>query len=219
MAGYKTGQKTREHTLRICRKLFYEKGYRETSFGEICQEAEVNPGTISYHFKGKTKIAQTIYAEIMYTYQQRLKELIPDLDDLEFTLLCISVHVKFLYEDYGYRRFISQMGTDCLKEFQEDQYKTLSPAAYRYLQAQLDPEKFDFVVTASVGYDGLISAYISRNIDTLPFEKAVHYISELYLYFMNYEVLKPHIDHVLEMTQNLNVRCKNFDITIHLKCK
>lgn len=42
--------------MQSCRKLFYDKGYHETSYDDICNAAHVNRGSIYYHFKEKENI-------------------------------------------------------------------------------------------------------------------------------------------------------------------
>lgn len=53
MGNYENGAFTRRAIVDACKKLFYEKGYHETSYGDICEEAHVNRGTIYYHFPNK----------------------------------------------------------------------------------------------------------------------------------------------------------------------
>ena len=50
---YDNGMTTRNLILASCRKLFYTKGYQETSFEDISREAHVNRRSIYYHFKDK----------------------------------------------------------------------------------------------------------------------------------------------------------------------
>lgn len=56
MGAYKNGVSTRKVILQVCRKLFYDKGYHETSYDDICNAAHVNRGSIYYHFKEKENI-------------------------------------------------------------------------------------------------------------------------------------------------------------------
>lgn len=54
-----TDSKTR--IVQSARKLFWKKGYQATKYGEICEAANVNRGTMHFYFKGKRKIAQQIF--------------------------------------------------------------------------------------------------------------------------------------------------------------
>jgi len=65
LAIYDNGLLTKETILNSCRKLFYEKGYTETTFSDICKDANVNHGSIYYHFKKKRNIVEIIYCDFL----------------------------------------------------------------------------------------------------------------------------------------------------------
>lgn len=60
---YENGTSTRRAILDTCKKLFYEKGYHETSYDDICEAAHVNRGSIYYHFKEKERLRYEVLWE------------------------------------------------------------------------------------------------------------------------------------------------------------
>lgn len=216
MANYKSGLLNREKTIAVCKDLFFQKGYRETAFGEICKRTGLHPGSISYHFKGKAHIAQFIYAEMMEDYQQQLKQLFPEEDDLTQLILGICVHVKLMHTNPSYRRFSCQFTTDCASEILEDQYKSFSPMVYNFLQNNVEPEKHEFFLTASVGFDTSINIYISRHTENEYFISNVKYACELYLYILEKEMLSRELDRALRLMEKLDIGCDNFKIQLAL---
>lgn len=64
MGAYENGTTTRKIILEACKKLFYEKGYHETSYDDICKAAHVNRGSIYYHFKEKENIRYEVLWEL-----------------------------------------------------------------------------------------------------------------------------------------------------------
>lgn len=54
---------TKEEILNVSRRLFYEKGYRRTSFQDICREAHVYRGTIYYYYRDKSGIRFEVLQE------------------------------------------------------------------------------------------------------------------------------------------------------------
>lgn len=64
MGNYENGTNTRQAIVQACKHLFYEKGYHETSYSDICKAAHVNRGTIYYHFKDK----EFMRYEVMWEY-------------------------------------------------------------------------------------------------------------------------------------------------------
>ena len=67
MGAYENGMGTRRMILDACKKLFYEKGFHDTSYDDICREAHVNRGSIYYHFKEK----ENIRYEVIWEYTMR----------------------------------------------------------------------------------------------------------------------------------------------------
>ena len=64
----KQGEKTKRYILEQSNKLFYTKGYANTSFTDIMEATGLRKGNITYHFKTKQAILEGIIA-------QRLEEI------------------------------------------------------------------------------------------------------------------------------------------------
>lgn len=73
MGNYENGAFTRRVIVDACKKLFYEKGYHETSYADICMEAHVNRGTIYYHFPNKELMRLEVLWEF-FIEQKRIAE-------------------------------------------------------------------------------------------------------------------------------------------------
>ena len=54
---------TKEEILDVSMRLFYEKGYHQTSFQDISREAHVYRGTIYYYYKEKNMLRQDALVE------------------------------------------------------------------------------------------------------------------------------------------------------------
>ena len=63
MGNYENGAFTRQAIVIACKKLFYEKGYQETTYADICQEAHVNRSTLYYHFRDKEEMRYDVIWE------------------------------------------------------------------------------------------------------------------------------------------------------------
>lgn len=71
MANYENGAFTRQSIVAACKELFYEKGFHETGYADICNAAHVNRSTIYYHFESKDMM---LY-EVMWEFTTDLKHL------------------------------------------------------------------------------------------------------------------------------------------------
>jgi len=69
------GQETRQNLLVAAGKIFANKGFREATIAEICQQAGANTAAISYHFGSK----EALYVESWrYAFTQSLSLYPPD---------------------------------------------------------------------------------------------------------------------------------------------
>jgi AcrR family transcriptional regulator len=57
------GERTRELILETALRIFYERGWRQTTMREIAREAGVSLGNAYYYFHSKESLIQAIYAQ------------------------------------------------------------------------------------------------------------------------------------------------------------
>ena len=96
---YKTGVETRQNILRCAKKLFYENGFKDTSVFSICREAEVQPGTFTYHFPKKNDLLHSIYTDYMQSCIAFLDSCGLDLHPAEHHLYVLALYYSHLYCD------------------------------------------------------------------------------------------------------------------------
>ena len=71
----KQGSGTRAQLLEAACKVFAEKGYRDATIAEICEQAGANIAAVNYYFRDK----ETLYAEAWrITFQRSLEAYPPD---------------------------------------------------------------------------------------------------------------------------------------------
>lgn len=110
MGAYGNGMTTRKIILDVCQKLFYENGYHETSYDDICREAHVNRGSIYYHFKEKENIRYEVLWEITTHCYEIVKEY---CDNQKYAYLAgMYVHWGKVLHDPKVRKFELDYYTD-----------------------------------------------------------------------------------------------------------
>ena len=110
MGHYENGIFTRKAVVQACKRLFYEKGYHETSYVDICRLAHVNRGTVYYHFPSK----EAMCYEVMWEYAVDNKRIVEKYcrEPRYHYLLAIYMFWKQMHEDGQMRRFGLQICTD-----------------------------------------------------------------------------------------------------------
>lgn len=60
MALKRKGQEFRQHIVEVANRLFYQRGYNQTSFSDIAEAAEMSRGNFYYYFKTKDEILEAV---------------------------------------------------------------------------------------------------------------------------------------------------------------
>ncbi|MFZ7130877.1 MAG: TetR/AcrR family transcriptional regulator [Eubacteriales bacterium] len=106
MARYTKGIITKNYILETAKKIFYEKGYLETTITEICKITNVKLGTFTYYFKTKEALVEEIYAEYLmkhYTYFSNNEQ--RNTDSLEKNVVATFCYYKIILDNANNTRF------------------------------------------------------------------------------------------------------------------
>lgn len=205
MANYENGAYTRQAIVRACRRLFYEKGYHDTSYPDICKAAHVNRSTIYYHFHSK----EAMRYEIMWEYTigcKRIAEKYCDRPEYHY-ILATYILWHQVKHDPNMRRFQYQICLDypvytgkmdasyyysLLTDrmwgafFDRTQISELSYASvYGYIMCCMrmlceNPEQYDPLELFIHCADSSIAIWnISQNTINIPWQDIRHYISRI----------------------------------------
>lgn len=105
MGNYENGVFTRRAIVDACKKLFYEKGYHKTSYGDICKEAHVIRSTIYYHFPNKELIRLEVQWEFYIDCKHIAERYCPD--SRYCGILAMALLWQFVHNDKNLRRYTS----------------------------------------------------------------------------------------------------------------
>lgn len=98
------------HIIKTCKKLFYEKGYRETTYEDICEGAGVTVGTITYHLTGKRNLAMMVFSEYEEHHRSKMEHITGGRYDLRtLTSLRILRWWHRVATDSGIRQFVTEL--------------------------------------------------------------------------------------------------------------
>lgn len=110
MAQYENGAFTRRVVVDTFIRLFYENGFHETSYGDICRESHVNRSTLYYHFKDK----EVMRYEAVWEYTAMDRKLIEKYCTSSENVLVQAMYLMWIQvkNDAKFRRFIYQACLD-----------------------------------------------------------------------------------------------------------
>lgn len=168
MVKMSAGEKKRKLILDTCKKLFYRNGYENTTYEDICEAADIPPGTITYHFGSKREIAAVIDAE----YERENKTYIEKMCGERYSktdLMVIELfHMwKRIYEDENIRRFLMDLSRDKLPNA-----SAIESVRYFYRCVmedqgiQIDDKELELIVSTQIGMtDGILNAKMYSGYD------------------------------------------------------
>lgn len=74
-------QDNRERIIDTANRLFYMKGYNQTSFADVANEVGISKGNLHYHFRSKDDLLEAIIALRMQSIQNNLARWSGELPD------------------------------------------------------------------------------------------------------------------------------------------
>ncbi len=110
MGSYDNGISTRKAIVAACKQLFCEKGYAETSYGDIVRAAHVNRSSIYYHFKDKEAIRYEVVWEYLTAFRRLIRQYCSQ-EEHSLTLAMYCFWVRTIH-DAKFRKFINDYQSD-----------------------------------------------------------------------------------------------------------
>ncbi len=212
MANYNNGLETRNKILDLCRDLFYEKGYAQTTFKDISIALDINQSAIHYHFKSKENILRIIYASTI----KKNNDLVDFYSDRSTSLLAktffdLRLYLYKIWNDEKYRHFYR----DATTILHETEHMYESNYSYYATRRGSDKEQHFYDSLACSGFDQSLLRYIDKNIGSLDFENM--YLQTINMYKKILGISKKEFDLAISDVKVLNERCKwdELDTSLH----
>ncbi|HIS39512.1 MAG TPA: TetR/AcrR family transcriptional regulator [Candidatus Aphodovivens avistercoris] len=153
MVRYSAGEKKRRLILDVCKKLFYRKGYKSTTYHDICEAADIPAGSITYHFDGKRDIGAIIHAEYEAQNKIYIEKICNGAYDKTTLAVIENYHLwQKIFQDAHIRRFLLDLSGEKIPD-----RSTWDCIAYFYecvmdeQGVEIDDLEFGFIVSAQTG--------------------------------------------------------------------
>lgn len=184
MVKRSAGEKKRDLIVSVCKKLFYEKGYNNTTYNDICTAADIPPGTITYHFENKRGIASVIEDEYEPQNKIYIERMCTNRGYSKVLLMAIeNFHMwKRDLEDPNLRNFLIDVSRE----------RVPSKAAFRavkyFYQCVIDElgitvsdKEMRLIVPTQIGMSDAVLMEISRDPDSFTYEEAARFSIRFFL--------------------------------------
>ena len=185
MVRLSAGEKKRQHIISVCKKLFYENGYANTTYDDICKAADIPPGTITYHFEGKRGIAATIEDEYEPQNKIYIEKMCANRGYSKTLLMAIeNFHMwKRDFEDDNLRRFLNDMSMERVPT-------TAAYEAIRYFYqcviddlqlGQPDDKELDLIISTQIGMSDMLLHTIVHDLERYTYQECAHFSIRFFL--------------------------------------
>lgn len=149
----KAGAQKRQQIYDTAKHLFYEYGYKDTSYVNIKNELNINKGLIPYHFKSKFELGWSIYKETQKETQIILESYITKSKIL-LALACEYFFEQLIAANKKYARFCYELYSqpEASEYLIEEQYDYLKIFKDELLEP-IDDEHFKITALLTSGID------------------------------------------------------------------
>lgn len=174
MAVYKTGEKSKNSILEACKELFYTNGYKGTTYKDICEKANSNPGLINYYFKTKKKIGEIIYGDFYMDLKSKVEDFIrANFGEYDLQVgTCVEILVinKLMEKDSNMQRFYYEMSLEGVEYDMKVFHYFYKLHVDRY-NLPLDDERIRLIWVANTSISiGLAKKYMEGFLNTPPMD-------------------------------------------------
>ncbi len=227
MATYEAGDLTKQKIFDAAKKLFYEKGYADTTMKEVCAAAGVRQSVFYYHYKDKKEIAEKLYVDFGERHMSAILDLFRtehyssafDGDIALNNCITMALFFKNSFEDENLNRFWAQMYTENQPE-QLEWYRHRYYNMFRKSPLAKENFNFDFFLTACTSINGpLMMGYYNKTINA-DAKEIIRFKVEHTLRQLRYpeEKVQAMTDSVLETAYSLPLTAgENFEIFVNGK--
>lgn len=189
MSEYKVSEITREKILSAARRLFYEKGYKNTKYEEICSEAGVNEGTLHYQYKSKAAVGKIINEQAIKKNYDEATALSAGCSSanplVPFALYNLIYWYKF-YSDENYRRFAVEIAKE-YKYSNVDEYFSTYTLLPQSIVERVTASKFGKLNEAMIiSIDAGVPEYLKEHLDEFTYAEIAEYELLMYAKILEY---------------------------------
>lgn len=214
MANYANGMETKGVIVDTCKRLFIEKGYKNTTYAEIYKVAMVNPGTIAHHFGNKRNIASMLYMGFMQQFIKATGELFPTEDDQQRAFIGLAMHRKLAYVDENYRRFIMEFMLDDLANDDEARYMVNDYEIYKTTADAIGASRATFFFVAYKGIEAAVDAFYGRHPDKETYENMYANYTSMYFCYLPPDEVRERTERALAAMENVTVELVDYEVRV-----
>ncbi|MFZ7134308.1 MAG: TetR/AcrR family transcriptional regulator [Eubacteriales bacterium] len=217
MAQYQSGRRTKKNIYYASEKLFYEKGYENTTITNITDYANANRGSFYHHYENKMQLGVQVYSNFAYR-NSRITSLFGNTIDRGIGV-CLSVKTFWylFFHDENIRRFSIDLSNENILQIKEDPF--IYNACLQLTKKKFTAKQMKFISITNIGLSRQLNIDAYTHTDEYDYnDVSDYYMSTMFRLF---DIRQDTIKHILLKSKELFLRCdvtnEGFYITCRLK--
>lgn len=217
MAQYEAGIKTKKNIYLASEKLFYEKGYDNTTITNITDYANANRGSFYHHYKNKLELGTQVYWDFAKT-NSRIGNLFNESIE---TPIGVTLSVKtfwyLFYMDKNIRRFSVDLANENILQAREDPF--VYNMCLQLTEKEFTDKEMKFISITNIGLVRQLTIDAFFHTDKYDY----HEISDYYMstVFRLFDIDEGIVENVLvksrELFSQCNIHNDGFNVSFGLK--
>lgn len=210
--SYLVGEQTKQKIFKESRKLFYKKGFVETTYNDISTAANINRALIPYHFNSKQTLGYAVYAKILSDFDTAFfntvheDECPPDLMNVLHTFAYYQMFDNAKLLRFAYEIISCEKTNDPFPMFEKGQIAGIGSKASGFTDTELEA-----LANINSGMEKEIIRMLYESSETVDINTLARMELNMMMGYAGYSKKKQEelIDIAAELSTQLSVNVKN----------
>lgn len=217
----KTGEKKKQAILKVSKELFYEKGYKDTTFTDISKILDCPASTISYHFGSKIELASVIQGEYSRQNKIYIESMVGDAYSKTMLMALEILNMwKRNLENDRLRRFLIETGADSsIVTNYFDYIKYLYKVVIDEHDVEISEDKLSLMASTQIGMTHEILVISNTDLVSLDYVGYASHVMTVFckmIGFNEFQISKL-IENATEIFERLPIDNRYFDYFSYAK--
>lgn len=217
----KTGEKKKQAILKVSKELFYERGYKDTTFTDISKILDCPASTISYHFGSKIELASVIQGEYSRQNKIYIESMVGDVYSKTMLMALEILNMwKRNLENDRLRRFLIETGADSsIVTYYFDYIKYLYKVVIDEHDVEISEDKLSLMASTQIGMTHEILVISNTDLVSLDYVGYASHVITVFckmIGFNEFQISKL-IENATEIFERLPIDNRYFDYFSYAK--
>lgn len=215
MGQYQAGIKTKRNIFYASEKLFYQKGYSDTTITNITDLAKSNRGSFYHHYENKLQLGVLVHSNFASRNTRITSFFGNTIDDATGVCLSVKTFWYLFFLDEKIRRFATELANENVLQIKEDPF--IFNACQKLSRKKFSPKQMKFISITNIGLSRQLNIDAFTHSDEYDYnDVSDYYMSTLFRLF---DIEQETIERILLKSNQLFSKCLISNQGFYVKCQ